>query len=64
MTNDNDPAPLAAVLDRALRRIDRAFAEDADRHESDKHSALEDIEAELSRARRELLGEVATSDGE
>jgi hypothetical protein len=34
----------ADVVDRIRQRIDRAFAEDADKWEADKHSALEDIE--------------------
>lgn len=32
---------------RIRARIDRAFADDADKYESDKHSALEDIETIL-----------------
>jgi len=33
----------ADVVDRIRRRIDRAFAEDADKWEADRHSALEDV---------------------
>lgn len=33
-----------AMLDKIRHRIDRAFAEDADKYEADKHAALEDIE--------------------
>lgn len=36
---------------RIRHRIDRAFAEDADKWETDKHSALEDIEEILNEGR-------------
>lgn len=42
-----DPEILAA-LHRMRTRIDEAFAEDADRHQADKHLALEDIEGQLN----------------
>ncbi len=52
---DLDPRPVskslrdaADVVDRIRYRIDRAFAEDADKYEADKHAALEDIEKILN----------------
>lgn len=35
---------ILAALERIGARIDRAFAEDADKYEADKHAALEEVD--------------------
>lgn len=50
---------LTETVGFALARIDRAFAEDADKYDADKHSALEEIDTDLNDVfDRALRGEV------